>query len=748
MKTRHIKSIFTFCILNFTLSIYSTAQPFIIEWQKTYGGSSVEFNDYMGNTIAKTPDGGYVFTAMTYSNDGDVSGNHGAVDCWVVKTNATGILQWQKCIGGTGDDYGKNIIVTSNGGILVGGQTTSNDGNISGNHGAGDIFVVKLNNAGSIEWEKTLGSDKDDNCFSFIQDNQGNYLIAGFTNGNNGDVSGNHGKYDTWVVKLNPSGNIIWQKCYGGNRDDAYNHTTGIMQSAEGGYMLYTYTTSVDGQVTGFHPGPSNWVGDAWLVKLDVNGNITWQNCFGGAAFDAFENIMQTSTGDYIASGFNVPESSKDAALSYGGFDWWICKISQTGNVIWSRHYGGTSHEAIHNQVFELVNGDLIAPSGTRSNDFDCIGGTISATNPTDLWILKLDASGNILGSQIFNKTGYQNLSAALINPDGSLVVSAMTDSANFTGIGFNVDNTSASQIWLLKLQMNPADTFAISTQSLSQTLLCPNNNATALSMSFSTRGTFNAGNIFIAQLSDAFSNFSNPVSIGSLNATSSGTIVCSIPAGLPQGNYYAVRIVSSSPSVTGISTGKFFAIQCSPPTPVSISNVTASGATFLWSDCSNSNKNQIKYRASNTSNWNSINTNNTSVTVNTLQPSTTYYWSVKTKCLDNPLTWSDWSETQSFTTASLRISSFTTNLALSVAIFPNPLSNSITISFSLSQSQNISLEIFDVNGRLIKTLADKFFEAGEHHIDLNAEKINAGIYFLKMQAGEFLKTEKLIITK
>ncbi len=87
-------------------------------------------------------------------------------------------------------------------------------------------------------------------------------------------------------------------------------------------------------------------------------------------------------------------------------------------------------------------------------------------------------------------------------------------------------------------------------------------------------------------------------------------------------------------------------------------------------------------------------------------------------------------------------------NISTSLNIFPNPISNSTTLSFSLTQSQKVSLKIFDVNGRLVTTLTDKIIEAGEHQIEFNAEKINAGIYFLKMQTGEFLKTEKLIITK
>jgi len=162
----------------------------------------------------------------TWSNDGDVSGNHGGSDYWVVKLNSSGDIEWQKCLGGTNsdggifNDYIYSIQQTSDGGFIMACETMSNDGDVSGNHGSYDAWVVKLNSLGDIEWQKCLGGTNRDIANSIQQTSDGGFIVAGYTYSNDGDVSGNHGYCDAWVVKLNSSGDIEWQKCLGGTNWD------------------------------------------------------------------------------------------------------------------------------------------------------------------------------------------------------------------------------------------------------------------------------------------------------------------------------------------------------------------------------------------------------------------------------------------------------------------------------------------------------------------------------------------------
>jgi len=167
-----------------------------ISFTTCLGGSDKD----IAQSIRQTTDGGYIVAGYTYSNDGDVSGNHGGADYWIVKLNKAGNIQWQKCLGGSDDEYAQSIQQTSDGGYIVAGQTDSGD--VFGNLGFEDSWIVKLNNNGELQWQKYLGGSRDDSAESIQQTKDGGYIVAGQSNSNNGDVSGNHGEADVWIVKL------------------------------------------------------------------------------------------------------------------------------------------------------------------------------------------------------------------------------------------------------------------------------------------------------------------------------------------------------------------------------------------------------------------------------------------------------------------------------------------------------------------------------------------------------------------
>jgi hypothetical protein len=145
-----IKARFVFLCLG--LCVHAVAQP-SIEWQRALGGTSSETIYACQQTV----DGGYVAVSVTSSTNGDVTGNHGAIDYWVVKLAPDGAIDWKKAYGGTNNDWPRAIDVTSDGGYIVAGFTTSTNGNVSGLHGDKDAWLVKLNANGSIQWQKCLG---------------------------------------------------------------------------------------------------------------------------------------------------------------------------------------------------------------------------------------------------------------------------------------------------------------------------------------------------------------------------------------------------------------------------------------------------------------------------------------------------------------------------------------------------------------------------------------------------------------
>lgn len=291
-----------------------------IQWEKTLGGSHFD----SATSIQQTTDGGYILAGGTMSNDGDVTGGHeaGFSDMWIVKLDADGEIDWDTTLGGSMDEAAIDIQQTADGGYILVGITNSDDWNIVGSQGNGDIRVIKLNSDGSVNWEKALGGSDYDSASSIRQTADGGYILTGFTASNDGDVSGNHGDLDGWVVKLDASGNVEWKKTLGGS---AFDYASSIRQTTDGGYIVSGSTRSNDGDVSGNHGAAGTE--DAWVVKLDDAGNILWQKTLGGNAFDIGYDIRQTADGGYIMTG-SSESNDGDISGNHGDLDMWVVKLS------------------------------------------------------------------------------------------------------------------------------------------------------------------------------------------------------------------------------------------------------------------------------------------------------------------------------------------------------------------------------------------------------------------------------------
>jgi len=311
-----------------------------IEWQKCHGGSNTDF----GDCIIQTSDGGYAVAGYTYSKDGDLSDNHGEHDLWVVKLDLNGNLEWQKCYGGSYYDSGAGIIQTSDGGYAVAGSTSSTDGDVSGNNGSSDFWILKLDSVGNLEWQKCYGGSREEGASGIIQTSDGGYVVVGSTVSKDGDVTGNHNYTfnDFWILKLNSNGNLEWQKCLGGSDGD---FASGIVMASDGGYVVAGLTKSTDGDVNGNHG-----MSDFWVVKLSSNGDLEWQECLGGSREDSANSIKKTSDGGYVVAG-TTSSSDEDVAASYGYRDFWIVKLNSDGNLEWQKCHGGIRDDVVYDIV-------------------------------------------------------------------------------------------------------------------------------------------------------------------------------------------------------------------------------------------------------------------------------------------------------------------------------------------------------------------------------------------------------------
>lgn len=248
LKPTLIIPVLALFILMLVPCVYGESPPAIV-WQKVLGGSGYD----QGNGIAPTSDDGAIAIGWTASsNSGDVGANHGGDDVWVIKLDSTGSVDWQKLFGGAGDDHGDFIEQTTDGGYIFIGETRSSDsGDVGHNHGGEwDIWVVKLDGSGTIQWQQLIGGSGLDLGKTIHQTSDGGYVLCG-----NQDWGG-------YIAKLNGSGGITWQKSIG-----QYNaEYDSVWPTADGGYILSGWTWGYNNP-----GGPS-----AWVTKTDGAGTVQW----------------------------------------------------------------------------------------------------------------------------------------------------------------------------------------------------------------------------------------------------------------------------------------------------------------------------------------------------------------------------------------------------------------------------------------------------------------------------------------
>ena len=288
-----------YIIAGFIWTVYASKQDFWIikldengniEWGKTFDGDE---ND-IAYSIIQTEDGGYAVAGSTGVRV------WGETNCWVIKLDAKGNMEWDNNFGGTGWDEIYSIIQTKDGSFITTGCVWSKGA------GRGDVRVVKLNKRGDLVWDKTFGGSENDEAYSIFQTNDGGYAIAGFT------VLEDTGDRDIWVIKLDKNGNKVWDRTFGGTSEDWANS---IVQTEDKGYMVAGWTKSMGAGKT-----------DVWIVKLNKNGDLLWDKTFGGSENDEAHSIVQTEDGGYAVAGWTKSKGT-------GNSDVWVIKLDENGNL-------------------------------------------------------------------------------------------------------------------------------------------------------------------------------------------------------------------------------------------------------------------------------------------------------------------------------------------------------------------------------------------------------------------------------
>lgn len=458
-----------------------------IEWEKTYGGSA---DDYM-NHFQVTNDGGFAIIGTSSSKDGDVGKIDGMQIIWLVKTNSSGEIEWQRPIGGNNTAHSGILSLTKKGGMIAGGltyiqkkgydwtvrevdqngnnlwnkiyggsgneeivsciqledgtnivagSTDSKDWGVHNNH-RDNIWLCKLRSDGEIQQQLSLGGDGVESISSFIQTNDNGFMVAGRSfaiNDRDSIIKDNHGRDDFYLAKLDSFLNLEWQKCYGGKE---YDKSVKVLQLEDNGYLVAGNTSSKDGDVKELFGN-----GDGWLIRIDYSGNIITSKTIGGTGIDEIFDVKKCKDNGFIING-TTQSSEFDEFKHYGNI--WITKVDSNLNVQWQKSYGNGNYYSSNSLELDSDGGFLVAGSSKYSSGD--LAGNIYDSDSRNIWIFKLDSSGNIVWQKLLGGSGNEYPRKFLCIEPNKYLIGGTTSSID-GDVSFN---HGLEDMWLVKLRKN-----------------------------------------------------------------------------------------------------------------------------------------------------------------------------------------------------------------------------------------------------------------------------------------------------
>ncbi len=335
---------------------------------RTYGG----WEEDWAYSLTRAPDGGYMVAGYSWSYGA------GSNDFLVLKMDEQGNLSWARTIGGNHGERCWAITISSEGGYFLAGRTYSYGA------GNGDVFLVRLTDNGEFSWARTYGGTNYDWAYSVAPCRDGGCVAVGLTQ------SFGAGYYDAFALKVNDLGEMVWAKAFGGG---AYDAAYSVIQARDGGYLFVGSTES-------FGSGYS----DVLIIKLDEDGNLSWEIGVGGTRNEIGLSVVQTSDGGYVVAGMTE-------SFGFGNSDFLVIKLNQQGQVLWSKTLGGANHDTAY-CVVETSDGGLLVSGSTQS----------FGVGSGDFLIIKMDENGEIMWARTFGGEGYDRACSAVEAQDGYVV--------------------------------------------------------------------------------------------------------------------------------------------------------------------------------------------------------------------------------------------------------------------------------------------------------------------------------------
>jgi hypothetical protein len=408
----------------------------------TYGGANVES---ITSAVA-TADGGAMLAGSSSSDP-----TNGGFDFKVVKVTADGKKEWEKNFGGTQDEFLTTIVAVPDGFLLGGLSYSAAEKGKKAEliaSGACDFWLVKIDPNGNYIWDKTYGGNATDIIEDIIPLPDG-FILGGYSNSEPGpnktDTTFNS---DYWIVKTDLQGQRIWDKGYGG---DDFDFLFSMAYDKKNKNILLTGYSSSAKNPAG-KTAQDYGAEDYWVVKINENGDRVEDYSIGGSKLDkavtsAFDESLVIG-GESISDG-GSGSKSKSMAKNLGKSDFYVCKYSTDWDKLWDKTYGGLEDDKL--LFITPVKGGLLLGGESAS----AISPTKSAPNYgiADGWLVKVDATGKKLMDVSFGGKGRDIINVIVKLKDGNYLLCGESDSPeDGTKQAKNYGN---ADFWVVKLKLN-----------------------------------------------------------------------------------------------------------------------------------------------------------------------------------------------------------------------------------------------------------------------------------------------------
>jgi len=329
-----------------------------VQWQRCYGK---DYGYLRGRLKFIEPDGrgGYVlFGEIKLERKSYLSCYRGTRDLYLLHIDSLGQVLQERCYGGGGYESALDFHRTRDGGYIVGSTTRSDDGDLDSNgyvtQFTTDAWIFKLDSLFDIEWSLQWGGYGDDDAHVVVEAESGGYYAAVASSSDDGDVDSNYGFDDFWLLRLDDTGGVRWQRHYGGNSSD---QIRSIIPDGKGhlyiaGYSWSSFCTS----------GSDNY----WVLKTDTLGNIIWEKCYGSKNTEELTKMILMDNHLYL-SGRALFGGGGDPG--YGREDVWVLMLDKNGEKVASKNFGGSRGESPYGM--SVIDSEIFITGSTLSNDYD-----------------------------------------------------------------------------------------------------------------------------------------------------------------------------------------------------------------------------------------------------------------------------------------------------------------------------------------------------------------------------------------